>query len=79
VWGRVEVYGTLLTLRKAPLRGTKVRWILKRWIKLAQNVAQWEFCSPEPSCSGTSVKNSSSVQSLRRGRQTPAVPCSHNG
>jgi len=73
VWGHVPVY-----LRKVPVKGTKVRWILKRWMKLAQNVAQWGFCSPESSGSDTNVKNSN-VQSPCRGSQTPAVPCSHNG
>jgi len=48
-------------------------------MKLAQNVAQWGLCSPEPSGSGTSVKNSSNIQSQSRGKQTQAVPCSLNG
>ena len=70
----------LLTLWKVSVRGTKLRWILKRWTKLAQNVVQWGFCSLEPSDSGTrSVNNSSSVQSQSRGSQTQAVPCSRNG
>jgi len=79
VWGHVLVYSPLLTLRKVHVKGTKVRSILERWMKLAQNVAQWRFCSPEPSGSGTIVKNNSNVPSPCRGSQTPVVPCSHNG
>ena len=79
MWGHVPVYSPPLTLRIVPVTRTKVRGMLKRWMKLAQNVAQWGFCSPEPSGSGTIVKNSSNVQSPCTGSQTPAVPCSHNG